>query len=136
MLSSKVAIDLRVLLDTTALYVFAGASELSFSSRVSELLKNPENEVLVSPLSFQEIAIKASKGLTHLRPEHIQKLILEESLTVLDLTAAHAFRVFGLPPHHGDPFDRMLIATALAEDVAIVARDREFTKYKGLRVIW
>jgi PIN domain nuclease of toxin-antitoxin system len=41
-----------------------------------------------------------------------------------------------LPAHHGDPFDRMLIATALAEDIAIVARDREFRKYKGLRVIW
>ena len=48
----------------------------------------------------------------------------------------HSFKLFGLPAHHNDPFDRMLIATALAEDISIAARDREFRKYKGLRAIW
>lgn len=51
-------------------------------------------------------------------------------------TYGQSLRLFGLPAYHGDPFDRMLIATALAEDVAIVAGDREFKKYKGVRVIW
>ncbi|MBV9267744.1 MAG: hypothetical protein JO061_16365 [Acidobacteriaceae bacterium] len=57
-------------------------------------------------------------------------------LTIVPLTAFHAYRTFGLPRHHNDPFDRLLIATALKEDVPRVATDREFKKYRGLRVIW
>ena len=127
---------MRVLLDTTALYVAAGISGAAFSTRVQRLLERPETIRMISPISFTEIAIKANKGLTPLTREHLEKLIFDLDLTVLPLTAEHAFPLFGLPAHHGDPFDRMLIATALAEDIAIVARDREFRKYKGLRVMW
>lgn len=127
---------MRVLLDTTALYVAAGISSAAFSPRVQRLLERPDTIRMVSPISFHEIAIKANKGLTPLTREHLEKLIFDLDLTVLPLTAEHAFPLSGLPAHHGDPFDRMLIAIALAEDIAIVARDREFRKYKGLRVIW
>lgn len=107
-----------------------------FTRKAQRLLEHPATVRMVSPVSFSEIAIKANKGLTPLTREHIQKLIFDLDLTVLPLTADHSLKLFGLPAHHGDPFDRMLIATALAEDIAIVARDREFKKYKGLRVIW
>jgi PIN domain nuclease of toxin-antitoxin system len=127
---------LRVLFDTTALYVAAGVADVAFTPRVQRLLEHPETVRMVSPISFNEIAIKANKGLTPFTREHIQKLIFDLDLTVLPLTAEHSFKLFGLPVHHSDPFDRMLIATALAEDVSIVARDHEFRKYKGLRVIW
>lgn len=127
---------MRVLLDTTALYVAAGISGAAFSPKVERLLERPETVRMVSPISFNEVAIKANKGLTPLTREHLKKLIFDLDLTVLPLTAEHSFRLFGLPTHHGDPFDRMLIATALAEDISIVASDREFRKYKGLRVIW
>jgi PIN domain nuclease of toxin-antitoxin system len=127
---------LRVLFDTTALYVAAGLSDLAFTPKVRRLLEHAETARMVSPVSLNEIAIKANKGLTPLTREHIEKLILDLDLTVLPLTAEHSYRLFGLPAHHSDPFDRMLIATALAEDISIVARDREFKKYKGLRVIW
>jgi PIN domain nuclease of toxin-antitoxin system len=46
------------------------------------------------------------------------------------------YKLFGLPQHHRDPFDRMLIATALAEDIPVVTSDRRFKDYRGLRVIW
>jgi PIN domain nuclease of toxin-antitoxin system len=123
-------------LDTTALYVAAGVSGVSFTPKVRRLLEDPETVRLVSPVSFNEIAIKANNGLTPLTQQHIERLISDLALTVLPLTAEHSFRLFGLPAHHADPFDRMLIATALAEDLAIVASDREFKRYKGLRVIW
>ena len=42
----------------------------------------------------------------------------------------------GLPRHHRDPFDRMLIATALAEEIPLIGSDRLFKRYKGLKVIW
>ena len=127
---------MRVLLDTTALYVAAGVSDLAFTPKVQRLLEHSETVRIVSPISFIEIAVKANKGLSPLTREHIQKLIQDLDLTVLPLTAEHSFKLFGLPRHHGDPFDRMLIATALAEDIAMVAIDREFRKYAGLRVIW
>lgn len=78
---------------------------------------------IVSTISFNEIAIKANKGLIPITREHIRKLIVDLDLTVLPLTSEHSFNLFRLPPHHGDPFDRMLIATALAQDIAIVASD-------------
>jgi hypothetical protein len=64
--------------------------------------------------------------------EHLEKLIFDLDLFVLPLTAEHSLKLFGLPAPHSDPLDRILIATALAEDIAIVANDREFKKYKGL----
>ncbi|HEX7362116.1 MAG TPA: type II toxin-antitoxin system VapC family toxin [Bryobacteraceae bacterium] len=127
---------MRVLFDTTALYVAAGVADVTFTPRVQRLLEHSETVRMVSPVSFNEIAIKANKGLTPLTRDHIEKLIFDLDLTVLPLTAEHSFKLFGLPVHHNDPFDRMLIAAALAEDVSIVARDRDFKKYKGLRVIW
>ena len=127
---------MRVLFDTTALYVAAGVSSLAFSPKVQRLLEDSQTVRMVSPVSFIEIAIKADRGLTPLTRGHVDKLIVDLDLTVLPLTAEHSFKLFGLPAHHSDPFDRMLIATALAEDISIVAKDREFKRYKGLRAIW
>ena len=127
---------MRVLLDTTALYVAAGLSGLTFTPRVQRLLEDPETVRLISPVSFGEIAIKANKGMSRLTREHVGRLIVDLDLTVLPLSAEHTFKLFGLPSHHGDPFDRLLIATALVENIPLVARDREFKKYKGLRVVW
>ena len=127
---------MRVLLDTTALYVAGGVSGLTFTPKVQRLLNHADTVRMVSPISFTEIAIKANRGLTPLTRKHIEKLIFDLDLTVLPFTAEHSLRLFGLPAHHSDPFDRILIATALAEDVAIVANDHEFQKYKGLRLIW
>lgn len=127
---------MRVLLDTTALYVSAGLSDLAFSRKVQTLLEEPGTQRLISPISLNEIAIKANRGLTPLTRAHVETLIRDLSLTILPVTAAHSLELFGLPGHHADPFDRMLIATALAEDIALVACDREFKKYAGLRVIW
>ena len=91
---------------------------------------------MVTPISFTEIAIKANKGLAPLTRKYIEKLMFDLDLTILPLTAEHSLKLFGLPAHHRDPFDRMLIATAPVGDIAIVTSDREFRKYKGLRVIW
>jgi PIN domain nuclease of toxin-antitoxin system len=58
-------------------------------------------------------------------------------ITVIPHTARHARRLYGLPLHHREPFDRMLIATALVEDIPVLTPDREFLKYRdiGLKVI-
>ena len=111
-------------------------ADVPFTPRVRRLLEREETVRIVSPVSFIENAMKANKGVTPLTREHLDKLTVDLDLTILPFTAGHSFQLFGLPVHHGDPFDRMLIAVALAEDIAIVARDREFRNYKGLRVMW
>ena len=55
---------------------------------------------------------------------------------MLPYTEDHALRLFDLPLHHPDPFDRQIIAQALAENIAVVTPDREFRLYKGLKTIW
>jgi PIN domain nuclease of toxin-antitoxin system len=100
------------------------------------LLEDPHTALFISSLSITELAIKSNKGRSALSREDVEEIIDDLKATVLPFGANHALRLFGLPLHHGDPFDRMLIATALAEEMPIVARDDEFKKYKGLRVIW
>ena len=124
---------MRVLLDTTALYVAGGVSDLAFTPKVQRLLEDPDTVRFVSPISLMEIAIKANRGLTPFTRKHLETLIFDLNLTVLPVTAEHSM---ALPPHHDDPFDRALIAIALAEAVPIVARDRQFKQYRGLRTIW
>jgi PIN domain nuclease of toxin-antitoxin system len=126
---------LRVLLDPTALSVAGGVSDLAFTPKVQHLLEDPDT-VLVSPISFMEIAITANRGLVAFTWKHLESLVFDLNLTVLPMNAEPSMGLFGLPAHHQDPFDRALIAIALAESVPLVAKDREFKKYKGLRTIW
>ena len=68
---------MRVLLDTTALYVAGGVSGLTFTPKVQRLLNHADTVRMVSPISFTEIAIKANRGLTPLTRKHIEKLIFD-----------------------------------------------------------
>jgi PIN domain nuclease of toxin-antitoxin system len=80
-----------------------GVSDVTFTPRVQRLLEHSDTVRMVSTVSFNEIAIKADKGLTPLRREHIEKLIFDLDLTVLPLAAEHSFKLFGLPVHRNDP---------------------------------
>jgi PIN domain nuclease of toxin-antitoxin system len=91
-------------------------------------------EVLVSVASFWEIAIKAALGKLEAPddlPERAERLGFE----LLPVTVEHAWQVRSLPHHHGDPFDRLLIAQASVERVPIVTADLAFADY-DVSVIW
>jgi PIN domain nuclease of toxin-antitoxin system len=90
----------------------------------------------MSSISLSEIAIKSARGKLSFGQDDISSGIAALRLRVLPYTAEHAFRLFDLPPHHGDPFDRQIIAQALAEGIPIVTSDESFRLYKGLKVIW
>jgi PIN domain nuclease of toxin-antitoxin system len=66
----------------------------------------------------------------------VHQAVQDLGLTVIAFEPPHAYRLFSLPMHHGDPFDRMIIATALVEDVPLIGGDRQFAHYKGLQAIW
>jgi PIN domain nuclease of toxin-antitoxin system len=125
----------RVLLDTQVVYLAASGNDSLFSPKAKELMLNPDNERLLSTTSLLEIAIKSAKGAIGITKQQTDQLILDLRLTVLPFTANHASWFFDLPLHHKDPFDRMLIATALAEGVPIISGDRQLSRYKGLNVI-
>jgi len=92
--------------------------------------------VEISAISLSEIAIKQAKGKLNLSKAELLAALDQLRLRVLPYTVDHASELFGLPLHHNDPFDRQIIAQALAEDIPIVTADETFRLYKGLRVIW
>jgi PIN domain nuclease of toxin-antitoxin system len=134
--SLRGAIELRVLLDTQVL-IHAYSGEIDAMSRkVRALLAGDDTEGVVSVTSLMEIAIKSGSGKLQMGEAEVREAVRDLRLTILPFTPEHAYRLFGLPPHHRDPFDRMLIATALAEDIPLIGSDRLFKRYRGLKVIW
>ena len=91
------------------------------------------DSVYVSAASAWEVAIKT--GLGRLRPiRTVEQAVDESGFLELPVTFRHAERVGKLPPHHRDPFDRLLIAQAGVEELILVTRDAVFARY-GVEVI-
>jgi PIN domain nuclease of toxin-antitoxin system len=91
------------------------------------------DSVYVSAASAWEVAIKT--GLGRLRPTRtVEHAVDESGFLELPVTFRHAERVGKLPPHHRDPFDRLLIAQADVEELTLVTRDAVFARY-GVAVI-
>jgi PIN domain nuclease of toxin-antitoxin system len=127
---------LRALLDTQVL-IHAYSGEINAMSRkVRALLAADDTDGVVSTISLMEIAIKSGCGKLQMGEAEVREAVRDLRLTILPFTPQHAYRLFGLPLHHRDPFDRMLIATALAEEIPLIGSNRLFKMYKGLKVIW
>jgi len=90
--------------------------------------------VWVSAATAMELALKASRKRLRL-PEPLAITIATDGFTELQLTVEHTERLATLPIHHGDPFDRVLVAQAQVEGATIVTHDRAFEQY-GMPVIW
>ena len=90
----------------------------------------------ISVVSLTEIAVKQSRGKLTFGESDVMTGVGDLRLRVLPYTPEHAFRLFDLPPHHADPFDRQIIAQALVENVSVVTPDEAFTLYEDLKVIW
>jgi PIN domain nuclease of toxin-antitoxin system len=128
----------RLLLDTHALlwWVFADPS-LSRRARAA-IADDIGNQIFVSAASAWEIATKYRIG--KLRDagavaEDISGTIAEEGFDELSVSVRHAQRAGNLAGHHQDPFDRMLIAQAISEDLTLVSNERAFDAY-GVQRIW
>ena len=128
---------MRLLLDTHAfLWWLDGDRRLSVKAR--RLIADEANAVLVSAASAWEITTKARLGKLPGAKDvaaDVLGCIGNQGFVPLDITVLHAQRTGGLEGDHRDPFDRMLIAQAQLEDVAIISDDRVFDGY-GVRRIW
>jgi PIN domain nuclease of toxin-antitoxin system len=121
----------RFLLDThTLIWWMTDDRRLSKSARA--LIAQRDNVSLVSAVSAWEIATKARLGRLPMATDLVRSFIADvarERMEILAVSAEHGIRAGSLLGPHQDPFDRMLIAQALAENVPIVSNDRAFDQY-------
>jgi len=121
----------RVLVDTQC-WLWMQAEPDRFSSETRKLLLDPDNELFLSAASSWEIAIKYALGKLPL-PEppssYVPSRLRSSGVIGLAIEHAHALHVESLPPHHRDPFDRLLVAQAQLEALPILSADRAFALY-------
>ena len=125
----------RVLLDTVA-FVWAAFAPERLSLKARAVIEDDEVIREVSALSISEIALKHATGKLPFHAQATGDAIKDLRLRVLAFTEADAMRLFDLPLHHRDPFDRQIIAQSLANEIPVISCDEHFKLYKQLRVIW
>lgn len=122
---------MRILLDTHVwLWMQVEPARMSESAR--QIVESLQNELLFSAASSWEIAIKHALGRLHLPAppaEYVPSRIESSGVIPLSIEHSHALRVSELPPHHRDPFDRLLIAQAQLEGAPILTVDDQLAAY-------
>ena len=121
---------MRLLLDTQV-FVWITQDSPRLSKRAKAMILEA-SEVFVSAASIWEIAIKARLGKIDADPKRMAEAITESGFSELPITAQHAAGVEDLPDHHRDPFDRLLVAQALAEPLKLMTSDAQIAKYLNL----
>lgn len=128
---------MNVLLDTNAI-LFLTLTESQLPTAVTRLLDNSANSLLISPISPWEIAIKMCIGKLTLNvsfDRYWEQAIESYHFQFLPIELRHTQLLTSLPLHHRDPFDRMLVAQALVENLPIVSSDVALDAY-GIQRIW
>lgn len=127
---------MKILLDTHTFLWFV-ADNPYLSEKAKNIIESEIN-VLISTASLWEIAIKISLGkLTLTQPfnEFISDQLIKNDIELLPITIEHLIIISTLPFHHRDPFDRMLIAQAIRENLPIISKDNQLDSY-GVRRFW
>lgn len=121
------------LIDTCALLWAAGFPN-RLSSSVREILADGNNRILVSHSTLWELSIKVTIGKLNI-PEEFFNELPNHGYEILPITEQHLRAYRSLPLHHRDPFDRLLIAQALAEEIPLITNDSEIQKYT-VQTVW
>ena len=127
---------MEVLLDTHALIWYAeGNNKLSMKAKAE--LENSNNLKFVSIASLWEIAIKASLNKIELKKtfKEVIRFLINNNIDLLPIKIEQLNTLLDLPYHHKDPFDRLIIAQAITENITIISVDQQFKPYP-VNVIW
>ena len=114
----------------------------ALSARVLAVLEDSTAPLFVSTIGIAELCIKANLGKLRLpwqredEAADFEELLEQLEIDALPVALTHATRLRDLPMHHRDPFDRLMIAQAMVENLTMVTHDRAFTQYDGLAVLW
>jgi PIN domain nuclease of toxin-antitoxin system len=116
----------RLLLDTHVVLWWL-TDDATLSDEIKTMLDH-EPDVYISPATIWEVTIKQAIGKMP-APADLPEQIRDSGFRELPIVARHAMAAGRLPPHHRDPFDRMLVAQAQVEELTLVTRDPEIQKY-------
>jgi PIN domain nuclease of toxin-antitoxin system len=121
-----------LLLDTQIL-LWAVSEPERLPAAARALLIDPQNDLLFSPASLWEIAIKNAipRRDFQVDPRVLRRGLLENGYAELPITSEHAIGVDALPILHKDPFDRLLLSQALCEGITLLTSDAQLAKYRG-----
>jgi len=128
---------MKLLLDTHALIWFA-EDDARLSTAAREALNDEANDLFCSTASIWEMAIKVSIGKLKIAARldgAFRRRLEQNGFGILTVEYAHAARVEELPWHHRDPFDRLLVAQATIENMALVSHDDQLDAY-GIGRLW
>ncbi len=128
---------MRLLLDTHTL-IWAVDDPSKHGHAAASILEDPKNELLLSAGTIWEISIKVGIGKLSLSltlRQWLEQAMSEMGLVVLPITVAYSDVQSRLPAHHGDPFDRLLVAQAQVDGVPLISSDAIFDRY-GVSRIW
>ena len=125
--------EVRLLLDTHLLLWIAEESR-RLSVRAVKLIADEDNVLVFSTISVLEVAIKYGMRRPdfQVHPALLRRGLLDNGYEELAVTGEHAALVGDLPPIHKDPFDRLLLAQAMAEGITLVTGDAALTRYPGV----
>lgn len=128
---------MRAMIDTSALLWFVSGSD-KLSSTARRYIGDLNNEIFISVASLWEIVIKTSLGkleillpFDRLISEHLE----QNAIMVLPIEKQHLFELIDLAFHHRDPFDRLIIAQAMTEQMPVVTSDAAFSRYP-VQLVW
>ena len=128
---------MKYLLDTVA-WLWSVHADERLGDDAREILANGKEEIYLSAASSWELSIKMRLGkLNFPGPPAtvVPAFMAKQGLLSLAVTHLHAVKVYDLPSHHSDPFDRLIIAQAIVEEMTVLTSDRVFEKYP-LEVVW
>lgn len=127
---------MNLLLDTHALIWYI-TDDNKLPTKTRTLIELSENHCFVSLATYWEMAIKNSLGrLEFKKPiSTIFDIIEQSGFDILPISIEHTLKATSLPFHHHDPFDRMIIGQAIAEDLTIITKDEKFPLY-DVRLLW
>ena len=127
---------MKALLDTHA-FLWWVLDDSRLSKRAREAIGDPKSDVFFSVASAWELAIKTTLGRLSL-PGPLESFLPQQlalnGFRVLPVSLSHALAVAALPLHHGDPFDRILVAQAQIEELRLVSGDRRIARYDVERI--
>lgn len=128
---------MKVLVDTHS-FIWALLQDHRLSARAKNILRDAENELVFSLVSLWEIAIKIKLGKLNTLGSSVAYIRDEMNaygMEMLPIRYEHILQLEALPPHHSEPFDRLLIAQAITESLPILTNDAKMREYP-VKVLW
>jgi PIN domain nuclease of toxin-antitoxin system len=128
---------MNILLDTHTLIWFLEGERKKLSEKSLSSIENEQNQIFVSIASVWEISIKINIGKLELKNDfnQLMELLDHNNFILLTIQFKHLQKIINLDLIHRDPFDRLLIAQAISQDLQVVTKDPNFSRY-NIKTIW